>query len=206
MSDSFDDLLARIEAVGEEQATMAKSMGAGEPDNDDNTDANVADASENPEDKDDKDDDGDESKTDESMTKALADQGYEVVDAEELLKSISSLDERLGGHEMVLAKALKSVLGTVENQASMIKSLNDKVEKLSGSGAPRKSVLAITERRSVNDDKTDHSKQELGPSDIIAKSMSALQSGKLSGYDASRIENYVQSGQKLPADLLAQIS
>lgn len=205
MSD-FDDLLARIEAVGEEQATMAKSMGAGEPDKDDNTDAKVADASsENPEDKDDDNDDGDESNTDESMTKSLADSGYEIVDAEELIKSISTLDERLGGHEKVLAKALETVLGAVQNQVSIIKSLNEKVEKLSGSGAPRKSVLAISERRSVADPKSAE-KQELSTGDLMAKSLSALKTGKISAYDAARLENYVQSGIAPPADLLAQIN
>lgn len=204
MSD-FEALLAQINAVGEEQDLMAKSLSSDPKDNG-AADNKIADA--DAEDKNPEDAEDDKIDDDTPMTKSMNIDGevYQIADADELIKSMAQFGDRLSGQEKILSTALESVLNVMNTQSSLIKSLNDKVERLSGSPM-RKSIIAVAERPSVADQgRVDKGQEKPQLGELMAKSSAAFAAGKLSGLDAARIENYIQSGCAIPADLLAKIS
>lgn len=214
MSD-FDELLAELKQAEAEQQTLAKAM----PADDGEDDKNIADAAEepdgdeggNPEDAegDHKEPDGDEGKGGEKpMAKSMTVDGeeYEVVDAEQLIKSLQDLTGRVETNEGVLAKALESTLGTIKAQGEMIKSLSAKIDKLGGQGRGRKTVLAVTEKPEPAGTMAKSMQPEAPkPGEILAKALSAQQAGKLTAHDVSRCEIAFQSGVAFPADVLARI-
>lgn len=213
MSKNFDELLAELTLAAEEQSTLAKAMPADDGEDDE---AIAAAAGEgegeeaNPEDGEGAGDDGEEAGEgdDKPMAKSMTVDGeeYEVVDAEQLIKSLHDLTGRVDAHEGVLAKALETTLGTIKAQGEMIKSLNAKVEKLAGQGRGRKTVLAISEKPEPGATLAKSHQQEAPkPGEILAKALSAQQAGKITAHDVSRCEIALQSGVAMPADVLARI-
>ncbi len=206
----FDELLAQLTQEQEEHETLAKALPAEDGEDDDAiqaaADEEGAEADVNPEDEGEGEED--EGNGEESMTKSLTIDGeeVEVVDAEQLIKSLHGLTERVEAHEGVLAKALESTLGTIKAQGEMIKSLNAKVEKLAGQGRGRKAVLSVVDRPNPGEQPLAKSQPEqLSGQQILAKALDAQRAGKITGGDVARCEIAINSGVAVPADVLSRI-
>jgi len=207
----FEKLLAELNATAEQSSTLAKSLPADDGEDDkaiqaaaaDGADANNDDQDKNPEDADGVSD-GD---NDDTMAKSMVIDGEEVkvIDGDEILKSLGDLGGRLTTHEQMLVKALEATNGALKQQNDLIKSLSEQVATLSNQGRGRKTVLAVHEKKDpVTLAKSDA--PTITGHEIMAKALDAQKSGKLSGLDVSRIENHLNAGLGVPADVLAKLN
>lgn len=209
----FEQLLAELKTVSDEQETLAKSLPAEDGKDDEAIQAAAADGDEDDGaegdgaaanadgDKDDKGD-GKEPMA-KSMTAIVDGEEVEAIDATEMLKSLSG---RIDAQESTLAKALEVTLSTIKSQGEMIKSLTAEVKKLAGQGKGRKTVLAISERPDPGTQTLAKSEPTQQPGEILAKALTAQKAGKITGGDVARCELAIQSGVSIPADVLARIN
>lgn len=203
----FADLLKELGEVQSESDTLAKALPAeggedddkaiqaaaaeGEPDADD----------ENPEDGE-GEPAGDEKPMTKSMTAMVDGEEVEAIDATELLKS---LDDRIGGVESVLAKALASTLSTVKSQGDLIKSLQSQMTKLAGQGKGRKTVLTVMEKPAAGEQTLAKSQQDgMTPQEFMLKANSAFDARKLTGQELTTIDVALRSGQPIPPALITK--
>lgn len=206
----FEKLLAELNATAEQSSTLAKALpaddgeddkaiqaAAADGDADKGADADNNEGDANPE-------DGD----DEQMAKSFTIDGEEVqvLDGEQILKSLSGLGDRLNSNEQMLLKALEATNGALKQQNDLIKSLSEKVETLSGQGRGRKAVLSIVEKK----DPTQLAKSQAAPTitagEILAKALTAQAAGKLMAADVSKVEQSLNAGMAVPADILAKLN
>lgn len=205
----FDDLLAQLHAVEEEQSTMAKALPqeGGEDDNAIQTAAaEGAEGENNPEDEDD---------TNKPLAKSMTIDGedVEVVDAEELVKSLHDLTGRLDETESVLAKGLGAAIGMLKTQGELlkgqgdlIKSMQGQIAKMAGQGAGRKTVLNVHERQPAGETLV-KSQQDDGitKEQFLAKSEAAWNAGVISGVEFSSVDVALRTGNKLDTGLINRI-
>lgn len=198
MSDEFNELLKSLEAAADETETMAKAIPSDEAADDENIE-DAADGDEaNPEDADDADEAAPMAK---SMTTIVDGEEVEAIDATEILKS---LGDRVDANSSVLAKALDTTLKALSSQNALIKSLSDKVEKLSGQGRGRKTVVTVHERQGSTMAKSEP--EVVQPGQILAKALSAQAAGRLTASDVSKVETALNIGASVPADIAAKFN
>ena len=143
---------------------------------------------------------------DEAMGKSFSltlEDGTEI-DAIDGTLLVKSLIARVEGNEVSMVKALGQTLDVVKNQGAMIKSLQDEVKKLAGSGKGRKAVVTIAEKPGP----TDLAKSDsdgINPSDFLAKSLTAQAAGRITGLDVAKIESRINSKLPIPADLINRV-
>ena len=216
MSD-FAQLLAAIQSVADDQDTLAKSLAAGgenlgdgNPEDEEEAAAAAAAAAAaeaeaaaaaagTP---------GENAPEGTALTKSLTVDGEQVdlVDADQLFKSLSDLETRLTEHEGMLTKSLSPVLDVIKNQNALIKSLGERLDVLAGQGRGRKTVLTISERPAPGQQPLTKSEPvQLSAQDLLTKSLQAQREGKITGADVARVEVALQSGLSAPADVLARI-
>lgn len=201
MSD-FDELLKSLQDEAENTEKLAKAIPSNEGEDDENIEG-AADGEVEPEgEEENAETDGDEGKGEmaKSMTATVDGEEVELVDASEMIKSLS---DRIGSHESVLAKALETTLATVQNQSALIKSLSEKVDKLAGAGRGRKSVVVTVQDKPG----TTLAKSEPtapAPQEILAKALDAQRAGKITGHDVARCEMAIQNGVAVPADVISK--
>ena len=200
----FEELLAELKAAEQENATLAKALPAedGEDDEAIRSAAEEGDADnddENPEDH--EEPDGDEKPMAKSVMALIEGEEVEAVDATEILKS---LDARIGAHEDVLAKALESTLATIKNQGEMIKSLTTRVEKLSGKGVGRKTVLSVVEKPAADQTMAKSTQEGMTASEFMAKASAAFSAGKLTGHELTTADVALRSGERVPEAIVAK--
>lgn len=218
MSKNFEELLAELEATAEEQDTLAKALPQDDGADDEaiqaaaaeNADDDSADESDEPADDAGEVDDGGEAddsgnEDEPTLTKSMVIDGedVEIIDGEQLMKSLSELGDRLNASEQTLAKALESTLGTIKNQGAMIKSLNERLDKLAGQGRGRKAVVSVVEKPTPLAKSQEQDAPQ--PGQLMAKALDAQRSGKLTGLDVARCESALNSGGSFPADVLAKL-
>jgi hypothetical protein len=198
MSD-FDELLKTLEAAADETDTLAKAIPAEDAADDDNIeDAADGEEGENPEDA----EEGDDTKPMAKSMNAIVDgEEVEAIDATEILKS---LHDRVDSNASVLAKALDTTMRALNSQNALIKSLSDKVEKLSGQGRGRKTVVTVHERQGSTMTKSEP--DAVAPGQILAKALSAQAAGRLTASDVSKVETALNIGASVPADIVAKFN
>uniref|UniRef100_A0AAU6W2N6 Uncharacterized protein n=1 Tax=Pseudomonas phage Touem01 TaxID=3138548 RepID=A0AAU6W2N6_9VIRU len=132
----------------------------------------------------------------------------EVIEVDDLIKSIGLLTERVDTSETELAKALTSTLGMVKSQGEMIKSLSDRIATLSNQGTGRRAVLVSTERAQPGEHLAKSMPQAAGiqPQELLAKCLDAQRAGKLTGTDVSRAESAINHGLAVDPRIMAVIS
>lgn len=201
----FEELLKSLQDTADENATLAKSLPAENPEDDDETiEAAAADgdsaADENEGDADDKD----KAPLAKSMAATVDGEEVEVVDATEMIKS---LVDRVEKTDEVLAKALQTTVTALQDQQKLIKSLSDRVEQLGGQGRGRKTVITVHEKTTAQDTLA-KSQTTVQPTSgqILAKALDAQKSGKLTGLDVSRVEAALNHGVGVPADIMQHLS
>lgn len=204
----FNELLAAIDAEAVEQSELAKSMPAAttvdatvaavvvaEPGA---TDAAVADAA--------------KPEGVQDLTKSLAnpEDNVQVIEVDDLIKSMGDLSQRFDENEGLMAKALGNTLNLVKAQGEMIKSLSDRVATLSNQGSGRKALLVATERAQPGEHLTKSLPQQeqavIQPQEILAKCLTAQKAGKLTGGDVARAESQLNHGLQVDPAILAQLS
>jgi hypothetical protein len=202
MSD-FEKLLAEIQGAAEETTQLAKSMPDANPEDEDND----LDAGDDKPDAEVDNTDGDKADDKEpiakSMTTVIDNEEVEVVDATELIKSLT---DRMSSNEQVLAKALTATTAALQESHKMIKSMSDRIDQLANQGRGRKTVIVAHEKNTPVDTlaKSQQAEQPTG-GQILAKALDAQKLGKITGADVSRAETAINNGVAVPADILARI-
>lgn len=213
---SFDKLLSEIQALGSEQETMSKALPAGDGEDDANIQAAAEDGG-------DMDGDGDGAgdgeggdESDDTLGKSLgmvtlADGTQaEAVDGTEMVKSLlSQIDEMKSGsavRETQMAKALEGVVSLAKSQATMLKSLQAQVAKLSGEGRGRKAVLTVTEKTPSGTPMSKSEPAGLSSQEFMSKALTAQAAGKIRGVEIATIEGYLNRGMPVPEHLVARVT
>ena len=215
----FNELLAAIDAEAVEQSELAKSLPAADA-KDDATIAAAADGTKvdaelTEAEKAKKAGEADLTKSLGEGAGAVTDESVEVIEVDELIKSMGELNQRFDENEGLMAKALGNTLNLVKTQGEMIKSQNElikslstRVDALGSQGAGRKALLVATERAQPGE----HLAKSLPqvdapkPQEILAKCLDAQRAGKLTGGDVARAESQLNHGVAIDPRILAVIS
>lgn len=103
--------------------------------------------------------------------------------------------------EQTIADLLKAE-AVISKQSELIKSMHGQLASIQESGRGRKSALTVHERPSAIPTAPD----KPAPGTILAKAMSAQQTGKITGTDVARIESYLSRGLAVPSELASLIN
>ena len=135
----------------------------------------------------------------------------EAVDGTELVKSLMARQEADStAVQQVLGATIdlvKSQSATIRSQGQLLKSLQDKVDVMSGQGRGRKTVLSVVERpepatlrKSQGDEPQGMQREE-----FMAKALDMQRSGKLTGLDVARVEAALNENTALPSDVVSRV-
>lgn len=205
---SFDELLKSLAQVAEGADTLAKAAPAAAEGEDDKTvaaaaaDSGVA-AGGNPEDDEDEGGEGGETF---GKSMGAAEDGSEMIDATELVKSLMARQDTTDG---VLAKAMTSMVGAMSKQNDLIKSLQAEVRTLAGQGRGRKTLVTIAEKPGVADvlaksEAADEGK--ITPGELLAKSQAAHAAHKISGVELTTIDVCLRNNWPIDAGILQKVA
>lgn len=163
---------------------------AAEVDEDDNS------ADETDMDDDEGDDDADDAgELSKSLDATLADGSKgKVIDVQVLMKSINDSRE---SDKAELAKSLTAIQEQLAEQGKVIKAIGEQVVRMGNAGSGRKSVI-----------KQPLAKSEIQPSnpgELLAKCERAMYEGRLSGYELSVAETYVNRGLAVPQEIINKL-
>lgn len=170
----------------------------GEPDSDDYGD-DFDDDHEEP--------DGDEKPMKKSL-KAWLEDGSEIeaFDGTAMMKSLQdSFDAYRNDTQAQLQQAAQAVAASTELLKSLhseMREMRAQLAELGGQGRGRKSTLNVHEKPAM----VPETQAAPTKSEVMAKAMSSLNAGRITGFDVARIEGYINGGRSIPADLLAKIS
>lgn len=210
MSGAFEKLLGELETAGQEGEALAKSLQAGEAGQEGAAGAEGAGAEAGAE--------GAAAAAGAEGAAAGAEAGdstlqvtlangdvVEAVDGTELVKALT---DRLNTNEQTMGKAFEQVLGLVKGQASMIKSLNDKITALGGEGRGRKAVLNVhgKNEQSAGGDVGAGSGDVTTADDFMAKSEDAWKNDVISGRELNTIDVCLRGRMPIPQDLLSKVA
>lgn len=206
----FEELLAQLSAEQDEQSMMAKSLPAAEGEDDEaiQTAAEGDELSDLDleEDEDLLEEDEDEDEDLEMLTKSMTIDGEEVeiIDAEQLIKSVRVLGGRVNQQEEALTKALASTVHLVKSQGTMIKSLTERLDRVSKQGAGRKTVLSVHDKPNAIEPLA--KSEGFSHGELLAKAQSAYGAGKITGHDLTVIDVSLRQGEKIENGLLMKIA
>lgn len=129
---------------------------------------------------------------------------HQAVDATVLLKSL--VDQTASGQ-----KAMSGILGLVQKQGDMIKSLIGEVQSLRGLPAGRKATLVVNEKpagaaaTAAAAAAAEASEGGISVDEFWGKCFEAQGNGDITASDISKIESELNHGRQPPADLVARI-
>lgn len=154
---------------------------------------------------------GEDEDEDEPMGKSfpvtLADgQVIDAVDGTELVKSLmADVAAMRGGVEQdraSLGKAMSVMAEIIEEQGSLIKSLQERVEALANGGRGRKSTVVVDPAELA---KSLPAVAATGP-EVLAKCEAAFHAGRITGMDLAMAESAVNRGLPVSAQIVARLS
>lgn len=117
-----------------------------------------------------------------------------VIDVQLLMKSINDVRE---SDKAELAKSLTAIQEQLAEQGKVIKAIGEQVVRMGNAGSGRKSVI-----------KQPLAKSEQQPSnatELLAKCEKAMNEGRLTGYELSIAETYVNRGHKVPQEIINKL-
>lgn len=125
----------------------------------------------------------------------------EAIDATELVKSLVARQDATDAN---LNKALETVLGVVQKQGELIKSMGAEMAKLASTGRGRKAVLAITEKPSTDTlaKGGQGEPEQLTYDTLMTKANAAFDAGKITGRELTGIDVARRSGVMPDTDVL----
>lgn len=226
----FENLLGDLSAMQAEAATMAKAIptdgkddkniqaaagGEGDEEGERDADGNLIDkatAGKNGP------DNGKAAGGDASMTKSITatidGKTEEMIDATDMLKSLDASVAGLQVENQGMAKAfgesvtlIKSVVNIVKSQGEVIKSLNAKIEEISGQGRGRKAVLSVNARPDPMAKALEgqQAKVSITAGQVMEKCLDAQAAGKLTVLDVARAESSLNERQPIPQEIMKAI-
>lgn len=135
-----------------------------------------------------------------------------VIEAQDGTELVKSLFERVDSQEDLMVKAMGGVLDLVKSQTSQITSLGDlvkslqtKVEQLSGQGAGRKSIVDVHQQATALTKSMGEKQQGPSAEEIMAKSNAAFTAGKITGQELNIIDVSMRSGFPIDQALAAKV-
>jgi len=150
----------------------------------------------------------------------------EVMDATEMLKSFGvRLDETTASVQQTFASMIEVVKDqglcvkslteklelqstTIESQATLIKSLQDTVEKLGSAGAGRRAVVTVAERQTNTSTEVMAKAgmpEGVSTDDFFAKALTMQLKGEITGVDISLAEACLNSGRPVPENIVRRV-
>lgn len=213
---SFDKLMAELNGLAADQETMRKALPAGDGEDDQNIQAAAAEGGDMDDENDDVDGheepDGDEGQPlGKSLGAVTLEDGTQVeaVDGTELVKSLMDQVEQFGqkqtASESQMAKALESCVTLIKGQGDLIKSLNDKVARLSGEGRGRKTVLNVSEKPAAGTQLAKSEPTGLTGAEFMAKSHAAFDAKKITGVELTTIDVCLRSGTAIDPSVIQKV-
>lgn len=141
--------------------------------------------------------------------KVTMDDGTEqdAIDGTELIKALMT---RVETGEVSTKQVLTETVGAVVGLGAMVKSLQDQVAALAGSGLRRKAVISVVEKPATAAETLAKSLaaeegEGLSGDDFMAKALSAQASGKITGHMVAIAEGYINNGQQPPAEIVRAV-
>lgn len=133
-----------------------------------------------------------------------------TVDAQDGTEMVKALQDQITATETTMAKALGQAVDLIKGQGEMIKSLSERIAKLSGEGRGRKAVLSVVERPSPDASTATMAKSHAQPSGVtpdafFAKALVAQREGRISGSDIALAETMLNRGQQIPAEIVQRV-
>lgn len=120
---------------------------------------------------------------------------------EQVLKSLNVAVDLISAQSL----QLKEQGAMVQEQGSLIKSLQGKVSELAKTGRGRNSTLTVAEKPQL-ETMAKSQPAGMGRDEILAKSNSAMHSGRITGLEASGIETRLNMGIPIDQELISRIS
>lgn len=128
------------------------------------------------------------------------------VEAQDGTELIKALNTRIDATEGQMLKALESAVGLLKSQGALIKSLQDQVAKLGNEGRGRKTIVSIVDKPDAAAAALAKSEDKgVTPEAFMAKALTALKDGKISGSDLSLAEACVNRGTQIPANIISSV-
>lgn len=207
----FEKLLGEIADLGAEQEAMTKALPADDGKDENKIQAAAAEGGSDGDEDDqggagdgDADDNGEDGKPMAKSFKLTLEDGTEI-EAQDGTELVKSLQARIDKNEEDMAKALGSAVELIKGQASMIKSLSERVTKLSGEGRGRKTVLSVVEKPAPETPLTKSEAAGMSPDVFFAKAMAAQKDGRISGTDIAIAEASLNRGEAIPTHIIQRV-
>lgn len=130
-----------------------------------------------------------------------------VIEAQDGTEMVKALAEDLNQTKGTMAKALGEAVTLIKGQNDMIKSLTDRVAKLSGEGRGRKAVLSVVEKPAPAAATMAKSQQAEGvtPEIFFAKALDAQKANRISGTDIAVAESCLNRGIAIPDHIVQRV-
>lgn len=134
----------------------------------------------------------------------------EAVDGAEMIKALrDEIDDTHGAIAKALGSAVSLIKGqgdTLKKQATLIKSLTEKVEALGKQGAGRKTVLSLVEKTPASAlAKSTGSEDGMDVNTFMAKALAAQAAGVVNGQEICVAEAQLNRGEKLDPRFAARV-
>lgn len=206
----FEKLLGEIASLQADQEDLTKALPADDGKDEDKIQAAAAEGGSDGEgdgDADDKGGPGDGDADDKGMTKSftLTLEDGTTIEAQDGAEMVKSLQARIDQNEETMGKALASAVDLIKGQASLIKSLSERVSKLAGEGRGRKTVVSVVEKPEPGATMTKSEPTGLTPDAFFAKALTAQQAGRISGTEIAVAEACLNRGEPIPASIIQRV-
>lgn len=212
MSD-FDKLMGELNQLAADQGELAKALPADDGKDEDNIQAAAAEGGLGGGDGDgagEGDEDGAEDGKGDGAPMAksfqLTLEDGTVIEAQDGTEMVKALAEDLNQTKGTMAKALGEAVTLIKGQNDMIKSLTDRVAKLSGEGRGRKAVLSVVEKPAPAATMAKSQQAEgVTPEIFFTKALDAQKAGRISGTDIAVAESCLNRGVAIPENIVQRV-
>ena len=207
----FEKLLGEIADLGAEQEAMTKALPADDGKDEENIQAAAAEGGLDG----DADDEGgkpdgdadDEGNAPMAKSFELTLEDGTKISAQDGTEIVKSLQARVEQNEEQMSKALGSAVELIKGQSALIKSLSERVAKLSGEGRGRKTVVSVVEKPGPGASTMAKSEPAgMSPDQFFVKALDAQKAGRISGTEIAVAEACLNRGEAIPASIVQRVA
>lgn len=202
----FDQLMAELGQLGQDHETMAKALPADSGADEAKIQAAAAEGGAANEKKP-GEGEGGEGEGGETVAKSFSltlEDGttVEAFDGEAMVKALTA---RIDANETATIAALNQAVGLIKGQATMLKSMGEKLQALSNGGAGRKAVLSIIDKPLVKSVQQQEQPAGMTTDQFFAKAHAAQKEGRITGGDIALAETLLNRGEQIPAHIVQRV-
>lgn len=207
----FEKLLGEIADLGAEQEAMTKALPADDGKDEENIQAAAAEGGldGDADDEGGKPDGDDDDEGNAPMAKSIEltlEDGTKI-SAQDGTEIVKSLRARVEQNEEQMSKALGSAVELIKGQSALIKSLSERVAKLSGEGRGRKTVVSVVEKPGPGASTMAKSEPAgMSPDQFFVKALDAQKAGRISGTEIAVAEACLNRGEAIPASIVQRVA